>query len=240
MLIKNYNRLLLIVIFLLFLTQYTNFFKNLRNIYINSYEARIANIYGFCNGNSLGFLLYIKKKYNLESYPEIVNYKIFPLPKWVLDLDGRSKSKISSPYLILLNYQDTLKVNLKLRSENFYIIPNQENNVGIKNITIKLEGNNNSKPYDINVQLMQSNFKHHKIIYNNDFNKIYFKNNEAEIDLDFNHNSLQDRVLRNYILIDFKSAPLKINSISMNFLNKYKINIKKIIEKKDKCYFLKK
>jgi hypothetical protein len=241
MFFKNYNKLLLILILLLFLTQYTNFFKNLRNIYSNNYEKRIASIYGFCEGSSLGFLLYIQKKYRLENYPEIVNYKIVPISKWILDLDGKSKSKKNSSYLMLLNYQDNLKVNLESISKNFYLIPNQENNSGIKNIKIKLEGKDNNMPYDINIQLMQSNFKYKKIIYNKDFNKIYFKNNEADLDLDFNTNTLQDRVLRTYILIDFKSAySLEIANISMIFFNKYKINKEKIIDKINNCYFLKK
>jgi hypothetical protein len=93
MFFKNYNKLLLILILLLFLTQYTNFFKNLRNIYSNNYEKRIASIYGFCGGSSLGFLLYIQKKYRLENYPEIVNYKIVPISKWILDLMERVNLK---------------------------------------------------------------------------------------------------------------------------------------------------
>jgi hypothetical protein len=240
MFIKNYNRFLLIIILLLFLTQYTNFFKNLRNIYLNNYDTRIANMYGFCQGNSLGFLLYIKKKYKLENYPEIVNYKIVPLSKWILDLDGKSKSNKNSQALILLNYQDPLKANLKLVSKNFYMVPNQENNIGIKSIKIKLEGKNDSKPYDVNIKLVQSNFKNNKIIYNNDFNKIYFKNNEVDIDLDFNTNSLQDRVLRTYVQINFQSSSLKVNDMDVIFFNKYKINEEKIIEKINNCYFLKK
>ena len=240
MFIKNYNRYLLIIILLLFLTQYTNFFKNLRNIYLNNYDARIANMYGFCQGNSLGFLLYIKKKYKLENYPEIVNYKIVPLSKWILDLDGKSKSNKNSSTLILLNYQDPLKANLKLVSKNFYIVPNQENNIGIKSIKIKLDGKNDSKPYDVNIKLIQSNFKNNKIIYNNDFNKIYFINNEVDIDLDFNTNSLRDRVLRTYVQINFKSSSLKVNDIDVIFFNKYKTNKEKIIENINNCYFLKK
>jgi|688.fasta_scaffold375314_2 hypothetical protein len=240
MFIKNYNRILLIIILLLFLTQYTNFFKNLRNIYLNNYETRIANMYGFCQGNSLGFLLHIKKKYNLENYPEIVNYKIVPFSKWILDLDGKSKSNKNSTTIVLLNYQDPLKANLKLVSKNFYMIPNQENNIGIKSFKVKLDGMNDSKAYDFNIKLIQSNFKNNNIIYNHDFNKIYFKNNEAVIDLDFNTNTLQDRVLRTYVQIHFKHSFLEVKDISINFFNKYKINQEKIIEKNNNCYFLKK
>lgn len=240
MFFKNYNKLLLVLILLLFLTQYTNFFKNLRNIYWSNYETRIANIYGLCGRNSLGFLLYLKKKYRLESYPEVVNYKIFPNSNWVMDLDGKSKSKKNSSYLVLLNYQDNLEVNLKSINKNFYIIPNQENNSGIKNIKIKLEGSNENTLYDLNIQLIQSNFKYKKIIHNKDYNKILFKNNEANIDLDFNTNSLRDRVLRTYIYINSKSSSLSISNISIIFFNKYKINEKKIVDKINNCYFLEK
>jgi hypothetical protein len=197
-------------------------------------------MYGFCQGNSLGFLLHIKKKYKLENYPEIVNYKIVPFSKWIMDLDGKSKSNKNSATIVLLNYQDPLKANLKLVSKNFYMIPNQENNIGIKSFKVKLDGMNDSKAYDFNIKLIQSNFKNNNIIYNNDFNKIYFKNNEADIDLDFNTNTLQDRVLRTYVQIHFKHSFLEVKDISINFFNKYKINQEKIIEKNNNCYFLKK
>ena len=50
----------------------------------------------------MGYLLQIKEKYKLEKYPEIVNYKISPSTKWVLDLDGKNKSKEESKYLFIL------------------------------------------------------------------------------------------------------------------------------------------
>ena len=240
MFIKNYNRLILILILLLFLTQYTNFFKNLRNIYLYNYDSRIAGLYGFCERNSLGFLLYIKEKYKLDHYPEIINYKIVPSTRWVLDLDGKIKTNKNLSYLILLNYQDDLKANLKLISKNFYIIPNQQNNIGIKNIKIKLEEKEYSQFYDINIKLFQSNFKNNKVIYSNNFNKIVFQNGEADIDLNFYTSALQDSVLRTYILIESRSSSLKINNIILSYFNKYNIDKKKVIEKSSNCYFLRK
>jgi len=240
MFIKNYNRLLLVLILLLFLAQYVNFYKNLKNIYLNNYEKRIANIYGFCEKSSLGFLLYIKEKYKFEEYPQIVNYKITPLSKWILDLDGKSKSKEESKYLFILNYQQDLKINLPLVRNNFFIIPNQENNVGVKNIKIKLDGQDNYQTYDVNIKLIQSNFKDSNVIYHNSFNKVLFRNNEAEVSLNFQTKTLQDRVLRSYILIEANKPSFKINNISMTFYNKYQINKENIIEKKGNCYFLKK
>jgi hypothetical protein len=240
MFIKYYNRLLLVLILLLFLAQYTNFYKNLKNIYLNNYEKRIPNIYGFCDRSSLGFLLYIKEKYKLEKYPEIVNYKISPSSKWVLDLDGKNKSKEDSKYLFILNYQQDLKINLPLVRKNFYIIPNQENNIGVKNIKIKLDGQDNYQTYDVNIKLIQSNFKESNVLYDNSFNNVLFRNNEAEVILNFQTKTLQDRVLRTYILIEANKPFFKINNISMTFYNKYQINKESIIEKKGNCYFLKK
>jgi hypothetical protein len=240
MFIKNYNRLLLILILLLFLTQYTNFYKNLKNIYLSNYEKRIANIYGFCGRSSLGFLLHIKEKYKLEKYPEIVNYKISPSPKWVLDLDGRNKSKADFQHLIILNYQQDLIINLPLVSKNFYIIPNQENNTGVKSVKIKLNGQDNDQTYDFNIKLIQSNFKDNNVIYKKIFSNVLFRNNEAEVNLNFQSNTLQDRVLRSYILVESNKPSFQINNINMIFYNKYQINKERIIEKAGNCYFLKK
>jgi hypothetical protein len=139
-----------------------------------------------------------------------------------------------------LNYQDDLKANLKLISKNFYIIPNQQNNIGIKNIKIKLEEKEYSQFYDINIKLFQSNFKNNKVIYSNNFNKIVFQNGEADIDLNFYTSALQDSVLRTYILIESRSSSLKINNIILSYFNKYNIDKKKVIEKSSNCYFLKK
>ena len=240
MFVKNYNRLLLVLILLLFLTQYTNFYKNLKNIYLNNYEQRIANIYGFCGRGSLGFLLYINKKYKLEKYPEIVNYKITPSPKWVLDLDGKNKSKGYFEHLIILNYRQDLRISLPLIAKNLYIIPNQENNMGVKSIIINLDGKDNSQISDVNIKIIQSNFKDRNIIYNNIFNNVFFQNNEAEVNLNFQSKNLQDKVSRSYILIESNHPFFKINNISVIFYNKYQINKEKIIEKEGSCYFLKK
>lgn len=240
MVLKNYNRLLLILILLLFIAQYTNFFKNLKNIYLNNYEKRITNIYGFCGKSSLGFLLHIKKKYKLEKYPEIVNYKIAPSPKWALDLNGKNKSRNDFQHVIILNYQKDLRINLPLVRKNLYIIPNQENNTGIQSIKIKLDGQDNPKTYDFNIKLIQSNFKDSNVIYHNNFNNVLFKNNEAEVNFKFRSNTLQDRVLRSYLLIESNKHSFQINKISMTLYNKYQINDEKIIEKEGNCYFLKK
>jgi len=240
MFIKNYNRLLLILILLLFITQYTNFFKNLKNIYLNNYEKRIANIYGFCGRSSLGFLLHIKEKYKLEKYPKIVNYKIVPSPKWALNLNGKNKPGVDFQHLIILNYQKDLRISLSPVSKNFYIIPNQENNTGVESIKIKLDGQDSPKTYDANIKLIQSNFKDSNVIYHNNFNNVLFRNNEAEINLNFRSNNLQDRVLRSYLLIESNKPSFQINEISMTFYNKYQINNEKIIEKEGNCYFLKK
>jgi hypothetical protein len=188
----------------------------------------------------LGFLLYINKKYKLEKYPEIVNYKITPSPKWVLDLDGKNKSKGYFEHLIILNYRQDLRISLPLIAKNLYIIPNQENNMGVKSIIINLDGKDNSQISDVNIKIIQSNFKDRNIIYNNIFNNVFFQNNEAVVNLNFQSKNLQDRVSRSYILIESNHPFFKINNISVIFYNKYQINKEKIIEKEGSCYFLKK
>jgi hypothetical protein len=69
---------------------------------------------------------------------------------------------------------------------------------------------------------------------------VLFKNNEAEVNFKFRSNTLQDRVLRSYLLIESNKHSFQINKISMTLYNKYQINDEKIIEKEGNCYFLKK
>jgi hypothetical protein len=236
---KKYNNVLLIIILLLFLGQYTNFFKNLRSIFIYDYQKRISFIYGFCDKNSLGFLLHVKNKYDLKEYPEIVNYKILPNSKWVFDINGKNRSKKNSSYLILLNYEKNLTKNTLTKNKSYHQIPNSINNIGIKSIKIETNKNKDLSFDDISIKLVQSNFKNSKIIYNKNFNKVSFIDGGLEIFLNFRTNLLQDVGLKTFILIESKSIPIDIENIKIFFYNKYIIDEKKIIEKFDNCYFLK-
>ena len=75
-------------------------------------------------------------------------------------------------------------------------------------------------------------FKESNVVYHNSFNNVLFRNNEAEFILNFQTKTLQDRVLRSYILIEANKPFFKIDNISMYFYNKYQINKENIIEKK--------
>jgi hypothetical protein len=78
------------------------------------------------------------------------------------------------------------------------------------------------------------------VIYHKNFDEVLFKNKEAQVNLNFQSETLQDRVSRSYILIESNKPFFQTNNINMIFYNKHKINKENIIEKEGNCYFLKK
>ena len=90
--------LLLIAFFLLF----SNFFLNIQNIFTNDFNKRVENVYGFCGNESIGYLKYIKKKYQLYDNPKIINYTHTPDVSWAIT-NPKNINK-ESKNIILLNY----------------------------------------------------------------------------------------------------------------------------------------
>ena len=75
--LKNNTKKLKFILFglLIILLLINNFFKNFKNLYLNNYEKRIDKVYGFCEGESIGYLIYLKKNFKLDNNPKIINYQ---------------------------------------------------------------------------------------------------------------------------------------------------------------------
>jgi hypothetical protein len=87
---KNNNIFIVLIIFIfLIIIKQTSFFKNNYFILKNSYHERLLKAYDFCGYESLGFLDFIKKKYNIDYKIKIVNFGNSPSPNWFFnDLIG--------------------------------------------------------------------------------------------------------------------------------------------------------
>ena len=111
--------LLLIILFILA----SNTFKNISNIFNNKFDRRIENVYGFCGNESIGYLKFIKEKYNLNKNPKIINYIHTPNVSWSIINPKYIGS--NSKHLILLNYPGyTLRVGYTDLSKNTFEIKN--------------------------------------------------------------------------------------------------------------------
>ena len=104
---KDYYKFFIILILALILFKQIDFFKKTYFTLTRSYDSRLISSYEFCGKESIGFLSYIKAKFNINSIVPIINFDSSPNSSWYFsDLNKNNTDKI-----IFLNYnkykQDT-------------------------------------------------------------------------------------------------------------------------------------
>ena len=119
---KLFYILIIAFIFSILLKQ-INFFRDIYFLSKYSFKERLLKTYGFCNYESLGFLDFIKDKYNINYRLPIVTFGKSPNPYWYwhyLDFKESSTNKI-----ILLNYNNLNDGNYNVK--NYYILEKIDN-----------------------------------------------------------------------------------------------------------------
>ena len=102
--IKKIKKKLLIysvwlIIFLIICYQ-ISFFKKVYFVITRDYEYRLNNTYEYCGHESVGYLIHLKKKFNINYKIPIINYGNSPNSSWYFnDLKIKETNKI-----IFLNY----------------------------------------------------------------------------------------------------------------------------------------
>ena len=101
---KKISQLLVLTILIIICGINTNFFKNFTEVILHKFDDRIVNRYGFCSGESIGYLLYLKKKYEIKNNPKIINYAHTPSVNWAIintkNNSARTSTTIHEKYLI--------------------------------------------------------------------------------------------------------------------------------------------
>ena len=100
--IKKKSQIIVLIILTIDVGIKTNFFRNLAEVALHKFDIRITNKYGYCSGESIGYLLYLKKKYQIKDNPNIVNYVHTPNVNWAI-INTKVINK-NSEELIFLNY----------------------------------------------------------------------------------------------------------------------------------------
>ena len=114
---KSQTLILLILIIICAIN--INFFKSVYLIIKNKIDDRITSKYKFCGEESIGYLLHIKKKYQIKDNPKIINYIHTPSVNWTI-INTKKLIK-DSKKLILLNYPGPeLKMNLKKHKNTLF------------------------------------------------------------------------------------------------------------------------
>ena len=231
--IKQNIHLNLIIIFLLiiFLIK-TDFFKKLYYLKQYNYTKRMVGQYGYCSKDSYGFLIDLKKKYEFDVNPKIINYDVLPSSNWIIynsfqDFEKRPR--------IFLNYQKEPSLIFNNSENNFKSEGHVQYTNFLESITFKTKNEN----FYIN-----DNIKIYKIV--NGKKKLIFKKNinenienQKKIYTNFKTEVFNSRWEQFYFELDNSNYNNKIDKVTLNFRNKYQFRDEDVLFSKENCFYIK-
>jgi hypothetical protein len=233
---KNLLSYLIISFLILILIYNNNLAKKTYKILSIDYNDRINNIYGFCRKESVGYLKYIKKKYNIKNNLKIINYHVHAPAAWSIN---NPQNKTIDNKFILLNYPEIF--DIKFSNDNkgsWHKNQNIQYSKGINYIYFNL--NKNNIKINGSVEIIKKSLNKEKIIHSFKINQIVINKKKIyESYLSNDLNSRWDPVYLRVKLTDKRNFKY-INSISINLKNKFDINKFKIIDKFESCYYVSK
>jgi hypothetical protein len=229
--------LILIVGFLIFIFIYNNnLFRKFYNIILIDYDSRLSKSSGFCSGDSVGYLKYLKKKYLFEFNPEVINYEnSSPNSDWPI-YDNYFKKNYD--YKILLNYPKKVLMHFKPLNKYFFSKNTAMHQSGIKEIIFNLKKKEIDFDAEIIIyrQIMENTKK--KIIYKNNFNLSVLDN--FPILINYNTSKINAIYQKTFIEINGLDEEdySKIESITLNLEHKFDLKNYKIIDNYENCYYI--
>ena len=238
--IKKKSQIIVLLILTIAVGIKTNFFRNLAEVALYKFDDRIINKYGYCSGESIGYLLYLKKKYQIKDNPKIVNYVHVADANWAIVntkiIDKNSKK------LILLNYPGPeIRTHLEKINSNLFEFKD-----------VQFFSNKFDKIESIEIVNNSKNFE--KINWKLDIVKIDKSRNKKNVKT-FNVEGFLNKSLKFKLDLFFENLNLgeeklyfKIKNISkyeniqlqIVLKNRYILDNFHIIDKFDNCYYVKK
>ena len=231
------NKHILLVILIIFFSVKIDFFKNFYNIFSKNYDERMEIVYDFCSGEGIGYLRYIRKKFNINDFPKIVNYDHVPNSNWAMISANTINKK--SDKIIFLNYPGhEKKIKLYKIKNNLY---------EFKDVEFYKDKYSKIKKIEIiSKNLLQENFTIEIFTVDKSLNKKHVKKINLLKSTDFPINLFFDKMNLSEKKLFFKLDNIdNIDNIDNNFklslllINKYFLNQYKIIDKFKNCYFVK-
>tara|TARA_B100000073_G_C23653667_1_gene541607 strand:- start:235 stop:633 length:399 start_codon:yes stop_codon:yes gene_type:complete len=114
-----------LIISLLFILFKINFFNDISQILNVNYTKRISNVYGFCEREGIGYVNFIKEKFNVDKKIDLINSlkrNNNNSGEWAI-YNTNFLENDKSDYLIVINYK---KLSNKIDLDKFKIIHNFE------------------------------------------------------------------------------------------------------------------
>jgi hypothetical protein len=238
--IKKKSQIIVLLILTIAVGIKTNFFRNLAEVTLHKFDDRIINKYGYCSGESIGYLLYLKKKYQIKNNPKIVNYIHTPTVNWAIvntEIIDRNSKK-----LILLNYPGPeIRIDLKKINNNLFEF---EDAAFFSNKFDKIESIeivNNSKNFEkinwkIDIVTIDKS-RNKKSIKAFDIEDFLGEGLKIKLDIFFKNLNLGGEKL--YFKITSGNIS-KFENLQLKILlkNKYILENFQIIDKIDNCYYI--
>ena len=228
---KKITLFLILFVLLLILILKTNFLKNLINIFEFTESERIVKTYGFCGGESIGYLRYLKKNYRLKTNPKILNFVHTSPTYWSIFEINQNDSEENRK--ILLNYPGK-EINIKLihYKDNLYEFPDYYYYSAYYNDikSVKIEKFNKE---NVNIEFYIKNESGLSLIQKkimavkNNFNNNYVLNEKLN-----NFKVNEKKFFLNFVNLKNKTP------IILTLKNKYDLDNYKILDKFENCYFV--
>lgn len=229
---KNIGILIVGFLVLIFISNH-NLFRKFYNIINSDYESRISKTSGYCSDDSLGYLRYLKKKYNFNFNPTVINYEdSVPDSNWAI-YDTRLKD--DNTQKILLNYPNKLFLKFKPSAENFYSKNTVKYANGISEIYFDLKVESINLSSDLTVYRKNFGINEKEIIYSNFFDQV-IKNNES-IKIDYDTKKINNVYKPTFLEIKNLNKK-KINSITLVLKNEFDLNNLQILDNYQNCYYV--
>ena len=238
---KKNLQILVLLILIIICGINTNFFKNFAEVILHKFDDRIVNRYGFCSGDSIGYLLYLKKKYEIKNNPKIINYVHTASVNWAI-INTKNINK-SSKKLILLNYPGSeLKINLKKINNSLFELSDayffsKDKFSKIESIEI-LNNSNNFKKINWKLDLLTiDKYRNKEIVKEFNIKNILTESLKIKLDIPNKNLNLAGKKLL-FKIKNKNSTQIENLQIYLILKNKYILEDFQIIDKINNCYYV--
>jgi len=232
---KNVGILIVGFLVLIFIFN-QNLVRKFYNIINFDYESRISKSGGYCSDDSVGYLRYLKKKYDFKFNPTVINYEdSVPNSHWVI-YDTRLKD--DNTHKVLLNYRNKLFLKFEPSVQNFYSKNTVKYSSGISEIYFDLKVQSINLSSNLTIYRKNFGIKEKEIIYSKFFDEI-IKNNES-IKIDYDTKKINNIYKPTFLEINNldKEKINKINSITLVLKNEFDLNNFQILNNYGDCYYV--
>ena len=233
--LKKYLKFKFVLLFLiLFSFLYKiNPIKNFSEIISYKLPKRLENIYGYCGGESIGYLKYIKKEFKLNANPEIINFDHTPPNLW--SIYEAKFNNYKSDKKIVLNYPGKkIQVNLASLGDNIFEFKDP--------YYFSTISNNINKIYSKKTDLKIDYLEFYKNNYSNNSNLVkksklgHMDLNDYKLEINLEEFEIEEKRL--FIKIISNEIYDKSSEIKLELENKLDINDYEVIHSHKNCYFL--